>query len=279
MKIAYFPNQTALQSEPVWRAFLEGCKKCGLTPVEGDLNADAAVIWSVLWWGRLKKNKEVYDHFRQLGKPVFVVEVGSLLRGITWKVAVNNITSQGIYANTNNFITDHQRKLNICLQPIKVNRRAEILIAGQHEMSQQWEGMPNMKTWLTNTVAEIRQYTSRPILIRPHPRSPAGHIIIPGTVLDIPEKIPNTYGIFNMQHNYHCVLNWNSSVSTQAAISGCPVITGNTSLAYPVSDAISNIENIQLPNREEWFNQILHTEWLVEEMAEGIPQQRILNKL
>lgn len=279
MRIAYFPNQMALQSEHVWRSFLEGCKKCNLTPVENSLEADAAVIWSVLWWGRLLKNHDVYQHFKKQGKPVFVIEVGGLIRGQTWKVAVDNITSQGIYANKDNFIQDRDKKLDINLELFRENRRKEILIAGQHEKSLQWKNMPEISTWLTETVKNIKEYSDRPIIFRPHPRSPSGNFSIPGVILDTPKKIPNTYGIFNMDYTYHCILNWNSSISTQSVIQGCPVITGDTSLAFPVSDKIENIENISLPDRGQWFKEILHTEWLVDELAKGIPQKRILNKI
>jgi hypothetical protein len=34
-----------------------------------------------------------------------------------------------------------------------------------------------------------------------------------------------------------------------------------------------------MPDRQEWFQKILHTEWLVEELAAGIPQERLLNQL
>jgi hypothetical protein len=279
MKIAYFPNQMALNSEHVWKSFLTGCKNCNLTPVENTLDADAVVIWSVLWWGRLLKNYEIYQHFKRQGKPVFVIEVGGLMRGKTWKVAVDNITNEGIYANTDNFIRDRDKKLEIRLEKYNDSRRHEILIAGQHEKSLQWHNMPSISDWYRDTVNEIKKYTDRPIFLRPHPRSPAGNILIPGTILDVPKKLPDTYGIFNMNYNYHCVINWNSSVSTQAAINGCPVITGNTSLAYPVSNKLENLENISLLDREQWFTEIMHTEWLVEELAAGIPQKRILDKI
>jgi hypothetical protein len=34
---------------------------------------DVAVIWSVLWQGRMAGNKKVWDDFRSQGKPVVVV--------------------------------------------------------------------------------------------------------------------------------------------------------------------------------------------------------------
>jgi hypothetical protein len=52
-----------------------------------DNTCDVAVIWSVLWQGRMAGNKKVWDDFRSQGKPVVVLEVGGLLRNIPGKWA------------------------------------------------------------------------------------------------------------------------------------------------------------------------------------------------
>ena len=87
--------------------------------------------------------------------------------------------------------------------------------------------------------------------------------------------LPNTYDSFDFDYNYHCVINYNSGPTVQAAINGVPVICDQSGLAYPVSDRLENIENIQLPNREEWFLKLCHTEWTVDEISQGIPLSRI----
>jgi hypothetical protein len=61
------------------------------------------------------------------------------------------------------------------------------------------------------------------------------------------------------------VVNWNSGVAIQSAIAGTPIITGPTSLAHEISEKYENIERLQLPDRRQWFEKILHTEWLVED--------------
>ena len=49
-------------------------------------DSDAVIIWSVLWHGRMLENREVYAHYRGLDRPVIVIDVGTLIRGVTWKV-------------------------------------------------------------------------------------------------------------------------------------------------------------------------------------------------
>ncbi|NBP57015.1 hypothetical protein EBU71_10895, partial [bacterium] len=133
MRIAYFTKQIALQSEPVWQNFLGSCKRFGIEPVENSWDADCALIWSVLWRGRMEENRKVYEFYRNLNKPVFILEVGSLLRGKTWKVSINNITRDGEYANTDNFIANRDKNLGIILEDFKYDAHNPILIAGQHD--------------------------------------------------------------------------------------------------------------------------------------------------
>lgn len=276
MKLAYFPEQTALQSEPVWRAFLEGCTNLGIVPVENDINADAAVIWSVLWHGRLKTNLPVYKHFRSQNKPVFIIEVGSLNRGKTWKVAVNNITAAGIYGNKSDWISGREQVLEIKLQPAQTVKQNKILIACQHQFSQQWIGNPPVNEWLRQKIDDIRAVTSTPIVVRPHPRFTVQPFKAKDVVFEVPKKLIATYDVFDISYEFDCVVNFNSGVGIQAAIAGTPVIVDQSSLAYGVS---TTLDRLSLPDRTQWFQEILHTEWTVEEMAQGIPQERLIKEL
>jgi hypothetical protein len=275
MKIAYFPNQIALNGQLTLRSFLNGAKKHGHELVENSLDADAAVIWSVLWNGRLAPNKIVYDAYRNQGKPVFVLEVGALKRGYTWKVSANHTTSQGIYGHLDNLDPMRPGKIATQLKPAKIQRKNHVLIACQHQKSQQWQGLPFLEQWVDETVKQVRKHTDRPILIRPHPRSRFSYISENAKAVT-PVKIPNTHEEYDIDYDCHCVINHNSGPGMNAAISGTPVICDSSSLAYPVSDFLENIEKIQLPDREKWFLGICHTEWTNEEISRGEPLSRIL---
>lgn len=276
MKLAYFPKQTALQSETVWQAFLDGCKKNNITPIENSMDADAAVIWSVLWYGRLKLNQQVYNHYRSQGKPVFIIEVGALNRGVTWKIALNHITSFGTYPNTRNLDFNRPKKLNLKLYPTQQNRNSEILIATQHQYSLQWENLPTITQWVDQKIQEIRTYTDRPIIVRPHPRFPIKVMQLKNVSIQHPIKIPNTYDKYDLNNGFHALVNHNSGPSIQSIIQGTPTVCDQSSLAYPVSTPISQIDDPTVPDREEWFIKICHTEWTVEEIRQGLPIQRLL---
>ena len=64
MKIAHFPNFLPTNQEMVYPQLLAAIKSTDEL-VEGDRNADAdaALIWSVLWFGKMSGNKQVWDKY------------------------------------------------------------------------------------------------------------------------------------------------------------------------------------------------------------------------
>jgi hypothetical protein len=204
-----------------------------------------------------------------------IIEVGNLKRGETWRLSLNHINNLGSFGNDKNLDHSRPQQLGLKLQPVSDIRRGEILIATQHERSLQWAGMPTMRAWTETTVREIKKYTGRRIIVRPHPRSPFP-VKIPGVVLDSPRRVPNTYDDYNIFYNYHCVVNYNSGPAVQAAIQGVPVICDSSSLAGELSSKLENIENAVLPDRSDWFLKLCHTEWTVDEISQGIPLQRLI---
>lgn len=276
MRFRLYREYGALNSVPIFDAFSQGVKNLGHEIVNTD--EDVAVIWSVLWAGRMKENRRIYHHCRSLGKPIIIIEVGNLKRGQTWRISVNHINNLGIFGNDVDLDENRSQKLGVALQPLPEKRRGEILIACQHQESLQWEGMPFMKNWVENIIDKIKTQTNRRIIVRPHPRSPFP-FQRPNIILEKPEKIPNTYDDFNIFYQYHCVINHNSGPAVQAAIQGVPVLCDSSSLAAPLSISWENLENPIVPDREDWFLKLCHTEWTVEEIRQGIPLARLLPKI
>ena len=275
MRFRLYREHGALNSVPVFDAFEKGLLALGHESVTTD---GIPVIWSVLWSGRMAANQQIYNKCRAEGKPIVILEVGSLKRGTTWRVSVNNINGLGIFGNELSLDQGRPEKLGISLKPLQEKRRGDILIATQHEHSLQWEGMSPMKTWVEETVNKIQQHTNRRIVVRPHPRSPFP-LRIQNITIEKPQRVSGTYDNFDIFYGYHCVVNYNSGPAVQAALNGIPVICDWSSLAGELSGTIENIENITLPDRTDWFLKLCHTEWTIGEIAQGIPLSRLLDKL
>ncbi len=269
MRFRLYREHGALNSRPVFDAFEQGLKSLGHEIV--NTPDGIPVIWSVLWQGRMAHNEKIY----QTHRPVVIIEVGNLHRGKTWRVSLNHINGLGEFANHQDLDFDRPKKLGVTLAPIKENRRPEIMIATQHQRSLQWQGQPAMSDWARSTVEKVRQYSDRKIVVRPHPRSPIS-LNIPGVAVGMPRQIAGTYDDFDIDYNCHCVINHNSGPAVQAAIHGTPIICDTSSLAGEISGKFEDIENIKLPDREDWFLRLCHTEWTVSEIAQGIPMQRLM---
>jgi hypothetical protein len=274
MKISLFNNFGAKNSVPVFQAIAQGLSAQGHTVVYHDITADVAVIWSMLWSGRMRPNQEVYQAFQRQGRPVIVAEVGMIKRGQTWKIGVNG-TGIGSY-NFDNLIPNRAATLGLVLKPWRSG--TNIVIAMQRHDSEQWHDQPPINQWLESTVAEIRNHTDRSIVIRSHPRS--GCHIPPGCLIDRPHFNAGSYDDFDFERvldTAHCVLNWNSGPGPQAVINGVPAFVGPSSLASPIANwDLSQIEKPSHPDRTQWLEQLAHTEWTVEEIKTGVPFQRLV---
>jgi hypothetical protein len=272
--VAYFPLQCAKNAQPVMGAVLDCLQARGIQTQENSMTSDAAVIWSVLWAGKMAANQAVYQHYRSQNKPVIVIEIGALYRGNTWKIAVNNITAQGYYGHLDNLDWDRPRKLKISLAT-QLNPKPNIIVALQHDRSLQVDGI-NMADWLNTTLSILRNNTDRPVTVRPHPRCRLDQRNLPQDVtVETPNKLPNTYDSFDMHYDCHAMVNYNSGPGIQAAIAGVRPVVDNTSLAYPVGIGFADIEQPYTRDRELWLAQICHTEYTVDELRRGTWISRI----
>lgn len=283
MKLSIFPQYGALNSKNVFEAFSLGARKLGHQLVEHDLDADVYVIWSILWNGRMKQNKHIWDTAQRLGKNVIVLEVGGLKRGHTWKVGLNGINNLAYFGNEHNLIPSRSKNLGIFLKPWTMAGE-HILICGQHSQSEQWATRQPSEKWALSVIDCVRNYSQRPIILRPHPRDYiwAQKIQRKDIIVKIPKQIPGTYDDFDFEQDLTsawAVVNPSSNTGIQSIIRGVPAFVEKDSLALSVGNTdLTQIETPHRPNRDQWLEQLCHTEWTESEIAQGIPLLRILTK-
>ena len=282
MKISVFPAYGSLNSKPVFDAFISNLKekKENFQINKYDLDTDVAVIWSVLWQGRMRSNLRIWKEFKALNKPVVVLEVGGIKRNTTWKMAINGINRDADFANQN-VSPDRWKKFNIELQPWKHTGK-NIIICGQHDSSEQWKDLPKMNTWLLEQVTQIKKITDKKIIIRPHPRNMIS-IKMAGVETQMPRKDPNTYDdtdFVKQLPNAWAVVNHSSNPAMQAVFNGVPVFTSPSRLSYDVANkSYDKILNPVTPDRDAWAHKLAYTEWWIEEIKEGKPWERIRNRI
>jgi len=281
MKFSLWRQYGALNSGPVFDAFAAGARSLGHSCSDNDPAADVDVIWSVLWNGRMAGNKAIWDRSRAMEKPVVVLEVGGIKRGTTWKVGLNGINRDAYFGNMGN---DSARAslLGLGLKPWRTDGKY-ILITGQHNKSLQWEQMPAMHNWVSDTIKKIRLRTDRPIIFRPHPRCPLPNIEdeFKNVYYQRPRKVEGSYDDYSIDYsNVYATVSWSSNPGIHSILEGVPAFVGPLSLAYDVANHdLANINNPVMPDRQQWLNDYAHTEWTVEEISQGIPIKRLTDRL
>lgn len=65
------------------------------------------------------------------------------------------------------------------------------------------------------------------------------------------------------------MINYNSGPGIQAAIAGTRPIVDTSSLAYPVSVLVEDIEQPYTVDREQWLVELCHTEYTLDEIEQG----------
>ena len=284
MKISIFPNFCSLAAKEPLLKFIESLFNDNINVVENDMNADIAIIQSVLWAGRMRPNKTIWDHYQAQNKPIIVLEVGGLIRNKTWKIGINGINADADFCNDN---CDDERvqKLGLKLKPWK-KIGDNIIICGQHGDSEQWRYMPPMTEWILSIIDELKKYTDRKIIIRPHPR----YKVTPkykykNVLIANPRQINGSYDNFNFEETLErswAVVSYSSNPANCAVMEGTPVFVGSSSLAYPVGHDINDLSKIEepiYPDRTQWLNNLSYTEWSVEELASGLPWKRLKPKI
>ena len=291
MIFCLYTDYGALNSKPVFEAFAKSITDAGHTVIYNEpyrvmdhySNYDVAVIWSVLWNGRMTHNKQVWEQNRKLNRPVIVLEVGGIERGTTWKVGLNGINRDAYFGDKDNDRT-RADSLGLVCKPWRSNGDF-ILVCGQHDKSLQWQNMPRMSNWFLNTYDEIRKYTQRPIVFRPHPRCRLEHIErgLKNVYRQEPQHVNGTYDDFDMGFdNVWATVSYSSNPGTHSCINGVPAFVSTHSLAYDVGndiDFLYDIENPLMPDRQQWLNDYAHTEYTIEEISQGAPLKHLTNNL
>ena len=292
MKVALYKTTCARNGIPIMDSLAKYLKSDAIIVEDNNIvNSDVAVIWSILWSNKKSTEKlsingqniipspsefrkQVWDHCRVNNIPVLVLEVGGLIRNKTWKFGINGINASGIF-NHKNSPPGRFEKFRLEVKPW-IKNDGYIVICAQNENSGAWtEG--SMTSWVLKTISQIRKYTDRNIIIRPHPRAALSLPPIENVLYIPPKFIGHDTCDFNNALKHACaIISYNSNPAIEAVLNGIPVFTHSSSLCWEVSNPdFSTIEDPILPDRTQWLNDIAYTEWFQNEIEDGIPWKRL----
>ncbi len=127
----------------------------------------------------------------------------------------------------------------------------------------------NPMEWLQNKIKEIRQYTDRQIVIRPHPGKPQDFSRFLSKNISIVDS--QKVSLVESLKGAHCAVFFNSSSSVAAICEGIPIFVDDKScVAWEVAN--KNVKDIETPNiyeREQWIYDLAAAHWSDEEGKTG----------
>lgn len=174
-------------------------------------------------------------------------------------------------------------ELNITLKDYRRSGR-HILLIGQVPGDASLRGLDVVK-WLESTIIDLRLLTDRPILVRPHPLSPAAPLrslkrrLKPDRSLswDTRPGAPLKASLADAW----ATVTYSSSAAIESLIAGVPTIAlSPASLAWPVSDhGLSYVLEPTLYERRPWLDRLAHSQWSIAEIAQGIVWARFADEI
>jgi hypothetical protein len=151
------------------------------------------------------------------------------------------------------------KSLQIDIKPWRTKGR-HILICMQRDGGFSMKNLDPV-VWLDQKIKEIRQYTDRPIIIRPHPGKPqdfSKFVQSNITVMDS-KSVPLTHSM----HKAWAAVFFNSSSAVAAICEGIPIFIDDSScVAKAVANmSIKNIENPEMFERDQWLFDLAAAHW------------------
>lgn len=159
------------------------------------------------------------------------------------------------------------QNLNLSLKDYRTTGN-HILICLQRDLGWSMGGI-SVPEWANQTIAKIRQYTDRPIIIRAHPGDKNSSNYLNQIMWSHSIQLSTNKKLIDDLQNCWAVVNHNSSPAVGAAIEGVPVFV--TDPAKSQCREIANIDLAQIENplmldRQQWVERLSMFHWNFDEL-------------
>lgn len=285
--VAYASGVPNPQKSPhkveVLQRFVNGVNRVGDTGILQNsrslIDADVALIQGWVHAGspnspHLIVRRMVADRYPTIivDSNLFNYEVGKLHEKHYSRYSLN-----GVFPTTGNYFWNNpdpsrwkkiSADLNLSLKDWRTKGKY-ILITTQRNGGWSMGGI-DVVEWLKTTIANIRKHTDRPILVRGHP----GDKHAKRYLASIPHKVSTSEKLTQDLAKAWCTITYNSSPGVASAIEGVPVFVTDPnpkiSQAYEVANTdLSQIENPQLFERQQWVEKLCMCHWNFDEINSG----------
>ena len=185
----------------------------------------------------------------------------------------------GVFNDTgeycNDAATDSQwnkikRDLGVELKPWSINEREHVLLCLQRNGGWSMKGK-DVVVWANHKIAEIRKYTTRPIIVRPHP----GDKKAPEYIKKISGENVRVSFEPMIEHDLAksmVTIGFNSSPLVASVIEGVPIIVEDaqgSQVGDVAHKSLSEISKLGPIDRESWIRKIAQCHWSFADLRSG----------
>lgn len=262
--VCYFPDYDQ-EHKMVLEAFAMGAK-AELRPVTDYRPCDVAVIYGLYKYKVSKTlSKLPIITLHQGPRRLIVIDSSPVMRGRYWQVGWG--TSLG---GNNDFLNkgsawDRWHSWGIELRPWQLRGPdAPVIVCGQVPWDANVQDTDHVK-WIIDTMRFYNECGQK-VLFRPHPKMHMGYG--KGVV-----GVYHTGSLADALAQARVIVTWNSTIGTDAAIAGTPVIAVDKgSFAYDVAGhEILDIQpKLLMFNREQWAANLAYCQWNLDELRTGM---------
>ena len=235
---------------PVIRAFAQGTGcRIGYAEDEPAILHDIPVVWGVL-----RDSDRILAQAKAQGLYFFYIDHAYFNRGHgkAYRVARNAYEAGPVRRCPQDRLAD----LQLEIEPWRKQGR-DILVCPPTDYFMRAHGCED---WLETTLATLKQFTDRPVIVRAKPR--AGETAVP-----LPAALKTA----------HALVTHSSNVAIEAACLGTPVFVAPSSAAAPVGRTdLSAIEKPTFPDRQAWLAHLAYSQYSFEEFGDGTAWRLLL---
>ena len=275
------------------QAFYEGVRKHTSNVIlQTEYQLAPAKLAVILGWvgNKLKMGphlhvrKDAIAEQQKLSRHIMPID-GSCFKFVDTNSHFLRYSLDGIYYNLNNYANKNSNSdkwkqissvLGLKLRPWRINGN-HILLCLQRDTGWSMKGV-EMIPWAKQTIQEIRRYSDRPIVVRPHPKYPISPVDFANfnniRISNNPHLLQDVAGAW-------AAVFFNSSSCVAPVLEGVPIFAADAScVAWSVANYdLKNIENPFLNEREQWLYDLSACHWSDEESRDGLIYQHFLPHL
>ncbi len=262
---AYGPEMDNIRLWASYDAAVAGVRRHGITVVEGRVGetpfrrSDCLIING--WRKPGRAHTELIDAQLAAGGRVLVIDRGYVRRKSYWSLGWDGLNGRADFRNKG-MNPNRWARIGVELTPYRMTGRS-VVVMGQVATDAAVIHV-DLPDWVRKTIRRLRSLTDRPIVFRPHPKSPQD-VVMEGAEV-------HTGHINDALADAWAVVTFNSNSAVDALIAGVPVFVADEgSMAWEIGCRdLAAIDAPPFPDRSQWAADLAYAQWTHGEMATGL---------